>query len=114
MGYVSESSTGQVKSSPGLVYKSNFIIIISAGQERFRSLIPSYIRDSSVAIVVYDVTSKTKRLFKCHELFNWIGYWISILSIWIGYLRITEQTRVLLSLYHLSLPVIIHHSFPLN
>jgi Ras-related protein Rab-6A len=30
----------------------------SAGQERFRSLIPSYIRDSSVAIVVYDVTSR--------------------------------------------------------
>lgn len=27
-------------------------------QERFRSLIPSYIRDSSVAIVVYDITSK--------------------------------------------------------
>jgi GTPase SAR1 family protein len=27
-------------------------------QERFRSLIPSYIRDSSVAIVVYDVTSR--------------------------------------------------------
>ena len=30
----------------------------TAGQERFRSLIPSYIRDSSVAIIVYDVTSK--------------------------------------------------------
>ena len=30
----------------------------SAGQERFRSLIPSYIRDSSVAIVVYDITSR--------------------------------------------------------
>jgi Ras-related protein Rab-6A len=29
----------------------------TAGQERFRSLIPSYIRDSSVAVVVYDVTS---------------------------------------------------------
>lgn len=29
-----------------------------AGQERFRSLIPSYIRDSSVAIVVYDVTNR--------------------------------------------------------
>ena len=29
----------------------------TAGQERFRSLIPSYIRDSSVAIVVYDVSS---------------------------------------------------------
>ena len=30
----------------------------TAGQERFRSLIPSYIRDSSVAVVVYDITSK--------------------------------------------------------
>ncbi|WFD39776.1 GTPase Ryh1 [Malassezia japonica] len=30
----------------------------TAGQERFRSLIPSYIRDSSVAIVVYDVTNR--------------------------------------------------------
>lgn len=26
-------------------------------QERFRSLIPSYIRDSSVAVIVYDITS---------------------------------------------------------
>lgn len=31
----------------------------TAGQERFRSLIPSYIRDSSVAIVVYDITNAT-------------------------------------------------------
>ena len=30
----------------------------TAGQERFRSLIPSYIRDSSVAVVVYDVSSE--------------------------------------------------------
>lgn len=30
----------------------------TAGQERFRSLIPSYIRDSSAAVVVYDITSK--------------------------------------------------------
>lgn len=30
----------------------------TAGQERFRSLIPSYIRDSHVAVVVYDTTSK--------------------------------------------------------
>ncbi|CAH2076042.1 unnamed protein product, partial [Thlaspi arvense] len=30
----------------------------TAGQERFRSLIPSYIRDSSVAIVVYDVAKR--------------------------------------------------------
>lgn len=32
----------------------------TAGQERFRSLIPSYIRDSSVAVVVYDITSKLR------------------------------------------------------
>jgi len=36
----------------------------TAGQERFRSLIPSYIRDSSVAIVVYDITSVSKALFE--------------------------------------------------
>ena len=35
----------------------------TAGQERFRSLIPSYIRDSSVAVVVYDITSKLIILF---------------------------------------------------
>jgi len=28
----------------------------TAGQERFRSLIPSYIRDSGVAVVIYDIT----------------------------------------------------------
>ena len=30
----------------------------TAGQERFKSLIPSYIKDSAVAIVCYDVTSR--------------------------------------------------------
>lgn len=30
----------------------------TAGQERFRALIPSYIRDSSVAIIVYDTTNR--------------------------------------------------------
>ncbi|CAK9437011.1 uncharacterized protein LODBEIA_P14820 [Lodderomyces beijingensis] len=30
----------------------------TAGQERFRSLIPSYIRDSHVAVICYDVTNK--------------------------------------------------------
>jgi len=34
----------------------------TAGQERFRSLIPSYIRDSSVAVVVYDTTSRASFL----------------------------------------------------
>lgn len=49
----------------------------TAGQERFRSLIPSYIRDSSVAVVVYDITSKfmnsdpfSFRHFNDRDLFN--------------------------------------------
>ncbi|KAJ1489186.1 ras family-domain-containing protein, partial [Baffinella frigidus] len=40
----------------------------TAGQERFRSLIPSYIRDSSVAVIVFDVTSR--------ESFENTGRWI--------------------------------------
>lgn len=40
----------------------------TAGQERFRSLIPSYIRDSRVAIVVYDITKK--------KSFEYIDKWI--------------------------------------
>ena len=30
----------------------------TAGQERFKSLIPSYIRDSTAAVIVYDVTNE--------------------------------------------------------
>ncbi|CAO3625377.1 unnamed protein product [Cunninghamella echinulata] len=30
----------------------------TSGQERFRSLVPSYIRDSSVGIIVYDITNR--------------------------------------------------------
>lgn len=40
----------------------------TAGQERFRSLIPSYIRDSSVAVVVYDVTNL--------DSFKHVEHWI--------------------------------------
>lgn len=40
----------------------------TAGQERFRSLIPAYIRDSAVAVVVYDVT--------CRESFEQTNRWI--------------------------------------
>ena len=44
------------------MYVEEKIIILNlwdtAGQERFKSLIPSYIKDSAVAIVVYDVTSR--------------------------------------------------------
>ena len=34
----------------------------SLGQERFRSLIPSYIRDSSIAVVVYDISNRSSFL----------------------------------------------------
>ena len=44
------------------MYVEDKIIILNlwdtAGQERFKSLIPSYIKDSAVAIVCYDVTSR--------------------------------------------------------
>ena len=40
----------------------------TAGQERFRSLIPSYIRDSSVAVVVYDITNR--------QSFNNVKKWV--------------------------------------
>lgn len=41
-------------------YQKNFtqiILVLPISSERFRSLIPSYIRDSTVAVVVYDVTN---------------------------------------------------------
>lgn len=40
----------------------------TAGQERFRSLIPSYIRDSHVAVICYDITNK--------KSFENLGKWI--------------------------------------
>jgi len=40
----------------------------TAGQERFRSLIPSYIRDSSVAVVVYAIDSQ--------ESFHAVDKWV--------------------------------------
>jgi GTPase SAR1 family protein len=44
--------------SQDLIVQAIEILRDTAGQERFRSLIPSYIRDSSVAVIVYDVSSK--------------------------------------------------------
>ncbi|ODV84719.1 hypothetical protein CANARDRAFT_28866 [[Candida] arabinofermentans NRRL YB-2248] len=43
----------------------------TAGQERFRSLIPSYIRDSNVAIIVYDITNKDS-FTNINKWFNYI------------------------------------------
>jgi Ras-related protein Rab-6A len=40
----------------------------TAGQERFRSLIPSYINDTSVAVIVYDISSA--------QSFNNVRSWV--------------------------------------
>ncbi|CAB1317786.1 unnamed protein product [Coregonus sp. 'balchen'] len=40
----------------------------TAGQERFRSLIPSYIRDSTVAVVVYDITNVNSFQQTCKQI----------------------------------------------
>ena len=44
------------------MYVEEKIIILNlwdtAGQERFKSLIPSYIKDSAVAIVVFDICNR--------------------------------------------------------
>ncbi|OHT12805.1 Ras family protein [Tritrichomonas foetus] len=42
----------------------------TAGQERFHSIIPSYIRSSSVAVIVYDITSSNSftNLAKWHKI----------------------------------------------
>lgn len=40
----------------------------TAGQERFRSMVPSYIRDSTVAVVVYDIAN----VGSFHKTSKWI------------------------------------------
>ena len=44
----------------------------SAGQEKYKGLIPSYIRNSSIVFVVYDVSSKTS--------FNNVSSWITFIK----------------------------------
>ena len=40
----------------------------TAGQERFKSLIPSYVKDSSVAVICYDITNS--------DTFNSVKTWV--------------------------------------
>ena len=35
------------------------VLRVSSSQERFRSLIPSYIRDAAAAVIVYDITRQS-------------------------------------------------------
>ena len=53
----------------------------SAGQEKYKGLIPSYVRNSSIVFVVYDISSKTS--FK------------NVTS-WINFIKSIENTRIIL------------------
>ena len=53
----------------------------TAGQEKYKGLIPSYVRDSSIVFVVYDVSSKSS--------FNNVSSWIS-------FIKSIENTTIIL------------------
>ncbi|KAK8533767.1 hypothetical protein V6N13_028552 [Hibiscus sabdariffa] len=56
--FLGDQSVAKPASSPvSCTINSTPLTRDTAGQERFRSLIPSYIRDSSVAVIVYDVAN---------------------------------------------------------
>ena len=59
----------------------------TAGQERFRSLIPSYIRDSTVAVVVYDITSMLMYISTvslCDVVCVYVGGCVCVCVTWVG------------------------------
>ena len=70
-----EPSIGVDFFSKTLKYKGKSIklqIWDSAGQEKFKSLIPNYIRGASLIILVYDITNKTS--------FNNLNSWIEFIN----------------------------------
>ena len=70
-----EMSIGVDFMSKNLRYKGQNIklqIWDSAGQEKYKGLIPSYVRNSSIVFIVYDVSSKSS--------FNNISSWISFIK----------------------------------
>jgi GTPase SAR1 family protein len=55
----------------------------SAGQEKYRSLIPNYIRQSAIIFIIFDITSK-KKYFSPNllgkETFNNVQNWIQFIK----------------------------------
>jgi Ras-related protein Rab-6A len=50
----------------------------TAGQEKFKSLIPMYIRDANIIVVVYDITSKISSFILLDkESFVHTSHWLS-------------------------------------
>ena len=70
-----EMSIGVDFMSKNLNYKGQNIKLLlwdSAGQEKYKGLIPSYVRNSSIVFIVYDITSKTS--------FNNVSSWITFIK----------------------------------
>lgn len=70
-----EASIGVDFFSKTIKYKGKIIklqIWDSAGQEKFRSLIPNYIRGSSLVFVVYDISNKNS--------FNNVNSWVNFVN----------------------------------
>ena len=79
-----EMSIGVDFMSKNLNYKGQNIKLLlwdSAGQEKYKGLIPSYVRNSSIVFVVYDISSKTS--------FNNVSSWIT-------FIKSIENTRLVL------------------
>ena len=79
-----EPSIGIDFFSKNIKYKSNNIKLQlwdSAGQEKFKSLIPNYIRGSSLVFLVYDVTNKKS---------------FDDLLMWINFINQIESTQIVL------------------
>ncbi|XP_004307271.1 PREDICTED: probable purine permease 11-like [Fragaria vesca subsp. vesca] len=80
----------------------------TAGQERFRSLIPSYIRDSSVAVIVYDVANSQEAIPSKNEIVmdptlliklgRW--QWWFLVAINIFFLLVGQAAAVLLGRFY--------------
>ena len=56
-----------------------FQIWDTAGQERFRSLIPSYVHKTSLAVIVYDITN-ADTFSQGIETFDWDGFYFILLN----------------------------------
>jgi small GTP-binding protein len=60
-----DSTVGVDFFSKPINYKGKTLVLQiwdSAGQERYKSLIPSYVRGASIIFIIYDVSSKRKYL----------------------------------------------------
>ena len=79
-----EMSIGVDFMSKNLRYRGQNIklqIWESAGQEKYKGLIPSYVRNSSIVFIVYDISSKTS---------------FQNVSSWISFIKSIENTTIIL------------------